>query len=147
MYENVFNRIFYRKLYVRSKFSCVRSFHDLCARSCTRAQLRAKLEWTFPETQLSRDLNVGLPKCSVPKRRDPMGFRWSMDPDGFSVIVRRAINVILLDISASGSVWPKYICYFDLDWSNRYVVRTCSVSGQWLLSAYKVLVAQLSGSV
>ena len=49
------------------------------------------------------------------------------------------------DISASGSVWPKYIGYFDLDWSNRYVACTCAVSSQWLLSVYEVLVAQLSG--
>jgi len=52
-----------------------------------------------------------------------------------------------IEISASRSVWPRYIGYFDLDWSNWHVVHTCPVSGQWLLSVYEVLVTQFSGSV
>src|SRR6218665_830691 len=39
----------------------------------------------------------------------------------------------------------KYIGYFDLDWPNRHVMCACAVNGQWLLSVYEVLVAQLSG--
>ena len=43
----------------------------------------------------------------------------------------RLLSVISrFDISTSGSVWPKYIDYFDRD---------------WLLSVYEVLTAQLSG--
>jgi len=43
------------------------------------------------------------------------------------------VTCVRFVLQLPGLVWPKYIGYFNPDWSNRHVVCTCSLIVHWLL--------------